>query len=81
MTRADKCFYEKEQYFGLTEKTSKTALTFAFGAFIISIGIPKNKEVTKVDSCDGSYRRRGCFAKNDSDENHIRTDLRHEMTY
>ena len=79
--RAGKCFYEKEQYFGLAEKTSKTALTFAFGAFIISVGIPKNKEVTKVDSCDGSYRRRGCLAKNDSDENHIRTDLRHEMTY
>ena len=69
--RAGKCFYEKEQYFGLVKKTSKTALTFAFGAFIISIGIPKNS----------SYRRRGCFEKNDSDENHIRTDLRHEITY
>ena len=78
--RAGKCFYEKEQYFGLVKKTSKTALTFAFGAFIISIGIPKNKEVTKMDSCDGSYRRRGCSAKNDSDENHIRIDLRHMIS-
>ena len=41
--RERKCFYEKEQYFGLAEKTSKTALTFAFRAFIISIGIPRKQ--------------------------------------
>ncbi len=69
-------FYAKEN---LSRKSTKTALTFAFEAFIISIGIPQNKEVTKLDSCDGSYRRRGCFEKNDSDENHIRTHLRHDM--
>ena len=74
-----KGFYGKTQYFKIEEKSGKTALTFAFEAFIISLGIPKNKEVTKLDSCDGSYRRRGCFEKNDSDENHIRTPLRHEM--
>ena len=33
-----------------------------------------------MDSCDGSYRRRGCSAKNDSDENHIRIDLRHMIS-
>ena len=72
-------FYGKTQYLKFGAKSTKTALTFAFEAFIISVGIPKNKEVTKLDSCDGSYRRRGCFEKNDSDENHIRTHLRHDM--
>ncbi len=33
-----------------------------------------------MDSPDGSYRRRGCSAKKDSDENHLRLDLRQGLS-
>ena len=36
-------FYGKTQYLKFGAKSTKTALTFAFEAFIISIGIPKTR--------------------------------------
>ena len=69
-------FVEKDSIGKMSEKCFENGVDF------YPVGVhnfnrySQNEEVTKMDSCDGSYRRCGRFEKNDSDENHIRVSLR-----